>query len=156
MDLIRNLKIWSKNLLETFLKPKNVIFRSKWPLSIGMEGFSLSFSVEYDQFWSKMTTRKRLFKNFYDMNLVRNVQKCSKMRSFKIKRKRGDWKSLKKLGKKFSSGAASSLIFQFFKFSILIGQSSVGSTCDQRQSPPIGGNTNRVANRLSEFQMKWK
>ena len=145
-----------KNLLKTFLKPKMSFSDQKWPLSIAMEGFSLSFTVEYDQFWSKMTTRKRLFKNFYDMNLVRNVQKCSKMRSFKIKRKRGDWKSLKKLGKKFSSGAASSLISQVFKISLLIGQSSVGSTCDQRQSPPIGGNTNRVANRLSEFQMKWK
>jgi len=34
--------------------------------------------------------RKRLSDYVYDMNLVRNVQKCSKMRSLKLKRKRGD------------------------------------------------------------------
>ena len=40
--------------------------------------------------------------------MFKNAQKWGVL---KLKRKRGDWKSLKKLGKKFSSGAASSLIF---------------------------------------------
>ena len=158
MDLIRNLKKWSKISSKHFLS-RNCQFSSKLAISTLMVIKNLEFLVKNDRFWWKLTAlrpRKRLLDYVYDMNLVRNVQKCSKMRSFKIKRKRGDWKSLKKLGKKFSSGAASSLISQVFKISLLIGQSSVGSTCDQRQSPPIGGNTNRVANRLSEFQMKWK
>jgi hypothetical protein len=33
---------------------------------------------------------KKAYGLFHDMNLVRNVQKCSKMRSLKLKRKRGD------------------------------------------------------------------
>ena len=103
-----------KNLLETFLKPNLSIFNRKWPLSplkwIQIYRFWRKMT-DFDENWRREGHEKRLLDYFYDMNLVRNVQKCSKMRSLKLKRKRGDWKSLKKLGKKVSSGAASSLIF---------------------------------------------
>ena len=145
-----------KNLLETFLKPNLSIFNRKWPLSplkwIQIYRFWRKMT-DFDENWRREGHEKRLLDYFYDMNLVRNVQKCSKMRSLKLKRKRGDWKSLKKVRKK--SFVWRGIFFDLLDsvFWLLIGWKFFSSSRDlrhlrhRRQSPP-SGNTNRVANRL--------
>jgi hypothetical protein len=155
MDLIRNLKKWSKISSKHFLSqncqftPKLVIFDHQVLTKSRIFG-------KNDQFFWKLTAqrpRKGLMDYFYDMNLVRNVQKCSKMRSLKLKRKRGDWKSLKKVRKK--SFVWRGIFFDLLDsvFWLLIGWKFFSSSRDlrhlrhRRQSPP-SGNTNRVANRL--------
>jgi len=159
MDLIRNLKKWSKISSKHFLSrnyqfsAKMVLFDSyEWTLSI-VFGQKRPILMKIDG----ARPRKRLLSYVYDMNLVRNVQKCSKMRSLKLKRKRGDWKSLKKVRKK-RFRLARHLLWSSrisFVFWFLIGLKFFCCSRDRRQSPPSGGNTNRVANRLQEFQIKW-
>jgi len=102
MDLIRNLKKWSKISSKHFLS-RNDQFSTKLVL---FDSYEWTLSIFFGQKWpismkiDGARPRKRLLSYVYDMNLVRNVQKCSKMRSLKLKRKRGDWKSLKKVRKK--------------------------------------------------------
>ena len=130
-----------KNLLETFLKP-NLSMNTENGYFASIVKSNLSFlakMTDFDENWRREGHEKRLLDYFYDMNLVRNVQKCSKMRSLKLKRKRGDWKSLKKVRKKVSSGAGSSLIFLFlFSGFSLVEHSSAAHVITVNRLPLVG------------------